>query len=236
MMQSVDSALVSVRDLSYHFGEGESRKQALFDNSFDLKPGEIVIVTGPSGSGKTTLLTLIGALRVVQEGSINVMGVELRGRTAKELVVIRRNVGFIFQSHNLFEALTAVQNVRLALGFTSASEQELKDRSENMLAQLGLANRFDYKPQALSGGQRQRVAIARALVNQPKLILADEPTAALDHESAQEVVHLLQMLAREQHSSVLLVTHDARLLGSADRIINLVDGRIVTDVSRESIV
>jgi putative ABC transport system ATP-binding protein len=230
------TTVVSVKGVSYSFGVDESRKQVLFDNHLDVFPGEIAIMTGPSGSGKTTLLTLIGALRVVQEGSVVVMGDELRGRPAAELVAIRRRIGFIFQTHNLFEALTASHNVQVALGFTNLGQDEREGRAAGMLTQLGLGHRIHYKPRALSGGQRQRIAIARALVTRPRLILADEPTAALDQDSAREVIQLLRALAREERSSVLLVTHDSRVLESADRIVNMVDGRIVSDVLvRESV-
>jgi putative ABC transport system ATP-binding protein len=231
-----DASVVSVSGVNYSFGTGESRKQVLFDNHLDIFPGEVGIMTGPSGSGKTTLLTLIGALRVVQNGSLVVMGHELRDRPAADLVAIRRQIGFIFQAHNLFEALTASLNVQVALRFTDLRQDDRERQAASMLTQLGLGHRLHYKPRALSGGQRQRIAIARALVARPKLILADEPTAALDHDSAQEVLRLLRALALENHSSVLLVTHDSRVLDSADRIVNMVDGRIVSDVVvRESV-
>jgi putative ABC transport system ATP-binding protein len=187
-------------------------------------------MSGPSGSGKTTLLTLIGALRSVQQGSVQVMGRQLGGLNKQELVEVRRQIGFIFQAHNLFESLTAFQNVQLAVNLHIASRHERRQRVTDTLTRLGLGHRLHYKPQALSGGQRQRVAIARALVNRPKLILADEPTAALDKDSGREVVTLLQHLAREEGCTVLLVTHDNRILDIADRIVNLVDGRLVVDV------
>jgi putative ABC transport system ATP-binding protein len=231
-----EASVVSVRGANYAFGAGESRKQVLFDNHLDVFPGEIGIMTGPSGSGKTTLLTLIGALRVVQDGSIIVMGHELRDRAPAELVAIRRRIGFIFQTHNLFEALTASLNVQVALRFTDLRRDERERAAAGILTQLGLEHRIHYKPRALSGGQRQRIAIARALVAHPKLILADEPTAALDQRAAQEVIRLLRARALEDRSSVLLVTHDSRVLESADRIVNMVDGRIVSDVLvRESV-
>nr|UXE44886.1 putative ABC transporter ATP-binding protein YknY [uncultured bacterium] len=230
-----EACVVTVRGVNYSFGADESQKQVLFDNYLDLFPGEIVMMTGPSGSGKTTLLTLIGALRVVQDGSIIVMGQELSDRPHAELVAIRRRIGFIFQAHNLFEALTASYNVQVALKFADLRQDEREHKAAGILTQLGLAHRMHYKPRALSGGQRQRIAIARALVTRPKLILADEPTAALDQGSAQEVIRLLRALAREDGSSVLLVTHDSRVLENADRIVNLVDGRIVSNVPvRES--
>ncbi len=222
---------VHVHELNHHFGRGESRKQVLFANNLEVLPGEIVIMTGPSGSGKTTLLTLIGALRSLQEGSVKVMGQELANLGPRMLVEVRRQIGFIFQAHNLFPALTAEQNVGLALALGSASRAEKRHRATEILTRVGLGHRLRYKPQALSGGQRQRVAIARALVNRPQLVLADEPTAALDKESGREVVNLFQERAREDRATILLVTHDNRILDVADRIVNMVDGHIVSNVA-----
>jgi putative ABC transport system ATP-binding protein len=225
-----EASVVSVRGVNYSFGANESRKQILFDNHLDVFPGEIAMVTGPSGSGKTTLLTLIGALRALQDGSIVALGHELSDRPPADLVAIRRRIGFIFQAHNLFEALTASLNVQVALKFTDLRQDERERKAAGILTQLGLGHRIHYKPRALSGGERQRIAIARALVTRPKLILADEPTAALDQDSAREVIRLLRELALENRSAVVLVTHDSRVLESADRIVTLVDGRIVSDV------
>src|SRR5437764_14342400 len=161
---------VRVRALNHSFGLAENRKRVLYDNNLDLMPGEIIIMTGPSGSGKTTLLTLIGALRSVQEGSIFTLGRELGQLSPRELVKVRREIGFIFQAHNLFDSLTARENVNMAIELTVRDPRERDSRSAEILTKLGLAERMAYKPQALSGGQRQRVAGARALVNRPKLI------------------------------------------------------------------
>jgi putative ABC transport system ATP-binding protein len=223
--------LVRITGLNHYFGHGESRKQILVNNNLKLHPGELVIMTGPSGSGKTTLLTLIGALRSVQEGSLHVFGQELSGLPPARMVDVRRRIGFIFQAHNLFDALTATQNVLLALELFPGAARAKHRKAVEILTQLGLGQRLHYKPQALSGGQRQRVAIARALVNRPQLVLADEPTAALDKESGRDVVTLLQNLAREQRSTILMVTHDNRILDVADRIVTLVDGLIVSNVA-----
>ncbi len=225
-------ASIQVRNLNYFFGRGDLRKQVLFDISLDLHPGQIVIMTGPSGSGKTTLLTLIGALRSATEGSLQVWGRELVGMGDRQLVEIRRNIGFIFQAHNLFESLTAAQNVEMAVELTGNFRGK-RQHAVDMLSQLGLGDRADYKPAALSGGQKQRVAIARALVNQPQLILADEPTAALDKQSGRDVVTLMQHLAQEKGCTILMVTHDNRILDVANRIINLVDGRLESDESSQ---
>jgi putative ABC transport system ATP-binding protein len=216
--------------LSHWFGEGEARKQVLFDLSFEIGVGELILMSGPSGSGKTTLLTLIGALRSVQDGNVEVLGCQLRGLSKADLVDVRRRIGFIFQAHNLFDSLTAFQNVELAANLGGVSRRERRQDVGDILNRLGLGQRMHYKPQALSVGQCQRVAIARALVNRPKLILADEPTAALDRNAGREVVTLLQQLAHEEGCTVLLVTHDNRILDVADRIVNLVDGRLAVDV------
>jgi len=222
---------VRVRDLCHAFGIKENRKRVLRNNNLDLMPGEIVIMTGPSGSGKTTLLTLIGALRSVQEGSVFAIGRELRELSPAQLVEVRRGIGFIFQAHNLFDSLTAHENVSMAVELAACGRQERDHRCAEILSRLGLRERMTHKPQALSGGQKQRVAVARALVNRPKLILADEPTAALDKDAGREVVNVLKTLAQEDRSTVLIVTHDPRILDVADRIINMVDGRIVSDVA-----
>lgn len=222
---------VQIRNLNFHYGEGDLFKQVLFDINLDIYPGQIVILTGPSGSGKTTLLTLIGALRTVQDGSLQVLGQELRNLGAKKLVQIRKNIGFIFQAHNLFYSLTARQNVMMSTDLypKDISAVAPPDRAADILTKLGLGERIDYKPHALSGGQKQRVAIARALVNHPRLILADEPTAALDKKSGRDVVTLMQKMAKEENITILMVTHDNRILDVADRIINLVDGNLESD-------
>lgn len=222
---------IQVSHVNHSFGEGDVRKQVLFDNNLVIGQGELVIMTGPSGSGKTTLLTLVGALRAPQDGSIQVLGQELMGVPAAALVHVRRNLGFIFQMHNLFDSLSAIENVRMSMELHKYPTKELNTRAIAMLEKLGLGERVHYKPRALSGGQRQRVAIARALVNRPKLILADEPTAALDKKSSRDVVDLLKGLTREVGSTILMVTHDNRILDVADRIVNMVDGYIASDVA-----
>ena len=222
---------VRVENLNHFFGEGELRKQALFNNNLDVRRGEIVIMTGPSGSGKTTLLTLIGSLRTVQEGSLRVLGNELCGADRDLIVRLRREMGFIFQAHNLFESLTAYQNVNMAAELVGLDPMIVDSRIKSLLTRLGLGERIHYKPDSLSGGQKQRVAIARGLVHKPKLILADEPTAALDEKSGREVVTLFQELARDEGCTIIMVTHDNRILDVADRIVNMVDGHVKSDVA-----
>lgn len=221
---------VKVQSLNYYFGEGDLRKQALYENNLEVRRGEIVIMTGPSGSGKTTLLTLIGTLRTVQEGSLKVLGNELCGADRDLIVRIRKEMGFIFQAHNLFESLTAYQNVNMAAELVGLDPMIAEGRINSLLTRLGLGQRIHYKPKSLSGGQKQRVAIARGLVHKPKLILADEPTAALDEKSGREVVTLFQELARDEGCTIIMVTHDNRILDVADRIVNMVDGKIKSDV------
>ena len=176
--------VISAQNLNHYFGEGDLRKQALFDINLDIHAGEIIIMTGPSGSGKTTLLTLMGGLRSAQEGSLKILDQEIRGADKNSLMQIRRNIGYIFQAHNLMTFLTARQNVRMSLELHDEDgTSDLDGNATAMLEAVGLGHRLDYYPDSLSGGQKQRVAIARALVSQPKIVLADEPTAALDKKS-----------------------------------------------------
>ena len=220
--------VIEASNLSFSFGTGELRKQILFDINLKIYPGEVVLLTGPSGSGKTTLLTLIAALRSMQEGMLTVLNCSLHNANASQLVQLRRSIGFIFQQHNLLGFLSARRNVELMFQLhPEVSSKEARDRSIEILRQVGLGERINYFPSSLSGGQKQRIAIARALVCKPKLVLADEPTAALDSQSGRDVVNLLVKLARETGSPVLMVTHDARVLDIADRIVSFEDGRIV---------
>ncbi|MHC5003131.1 MAG: ATP-binding cassette domain-containing protein [Planctomycetota bacterium] len=223
----MSEAPIAIQNVNHHVGEGELRRQILFDISAEIRSGEIVILTGPSGSGKTTLLTLIGALRSAQDGSLRVLGHELRGADEGGLIRVRKEIGYVFQSHNLLDALTAAQNVEMSLKHEAgASAAEKRRRVRDVLESVGLGDHLDHHPSQLSGGERQRVAIARALVGRPKIVLADEPTASLDKKSGRDVVERLQRLAREQGVTVLLVTHDNRILDVADRIAALEDGRL----------
>ena len=222
---------VRVRGLNHWYGDDpETRKQVLFTNDLQVAAGEIVIMTGPSGSCKTTLLSLLGALRTVQDGEVEVLGRPLTGLAADELVQVRRDIGFIFQAHNLFPSLTAFQNVKMALELKESDSARIRTRAVEVLTALGLAERINYKPSRLSGGQKQRVAIARALANRPKLILADEPTAALDEKSGRDVVNLLKQLSQQEGCTSLIVTHDNRILDVADRIVSMVNGCIKSNV------
>jgi putative ABC transport system ATP-binding protein len=218
---------VIIQNVHHAYGKGQLSKPVLLDINLKIESGEIIILTGPSGSGKTTLLTLMGGLRSLQQGSLSILGQELLGATKAQLVQLRSRIGYIFQAHNLLDCLTAQENVRMALRLQKhMSYDERTEKATAMLKALGLGHRVDYRPDDLSGGQKQRVAIARALVTQPKLILADEPTAALDSKSGREVVELMQHLAHEQGCTILLVTHDNRILDIAHRIIHMEDGRL----------
>lgn len=223
---------ILVRDLNHFFGEGEARKQAIFDIQLSIDRGSLTILMGPSGSGKTTLLTLIGALRGVQTGSVTVLGQELCQTPEARLVLLRRRLGFIFQAHNLHESLTATQNVMMGLAVHGKGNRaKQRTAARHLLGVLGLADRRDYLPGNLSGGQKQRVAVARALVSNPDIILADEPTAALDKASGHTVVQMLKTMGEKRETTTIMVTHDPRILEMADRIITLEDGRIVKDIS-----
>lgn len=221
---------IEVSGLNHWFGTGEARKQAIFDVSLTVARGSLTILMGPSGSGKTTVLTLMGCLREVQGGSVRLLGTELNGAGTAVQEAMRRRLGFIFQAHNLHESLTARQNVLMGLQVHGRGDAARHDAAaEHLLGALGLGHRIDYLPGNLSGGQKQRVAIARALVASPEVIFADEPTAALDHDSGLLVVQMLKRLGAERGTTTVMVTHDNRILDLADRIVTLEDGRIVRD-------
>ena len=230
MERTSENAPITVRGLNHFFGSGDARIQAIFDVNLEIKRGSLTILMGPSGSGKTTLLTLIGCLREVQEGSVRLLDQELNGAGEAVFVSLRRRLGFIFQAHNLHESLTATQNVLMGLQVHGKGDAAKgRAAAHHILALLGLAERRDYLPGNLSGGQKQRVAVARALVSNPEIILADEPTAALDKESGHTVVEMLKTLGQDRGTTTVIVTHDPRILEMADRIITLEDGRIVSD-------
>jgi len=221
--------IVDTRNMNHWFGTGEARKQVLFEINLALPRGSFTVLMGPSGSGKTTVLTLLGCLRAVQDGTVNLMGHELHGAGEAELTRLRQRLGFIFQSHNLHESLTAMQNVVMGVQVRARVPDDLARKAAAVaLGLVGLSDRMDYLPANLSGGQKQRVAVARALVGNPDMVFADEPTAALDKDSAADVVDLLKRLGAERGTTTLLVTHDNRILDRADRILTLEDGKIVT--------
>ena len=220
--------MVEVDKVVHFYGKGKLRRQVLHEVSLQLAQSQIVLLSGPSGCGKTTLLTLIGGLRSVQQGSLTVLGQQLKGASGWKLQSLRKNIGFIFQAHNLLTFLTARQNVRMSLELHSGWLRSGADRRvSEILEQVGLGDHMNHYPDQLSGGQKQRVAIARALAANPKLILADEPTAALDKQSGREIVELMKTLSHDQGTTVLMVTHDPRILDVADRILEMEDGRIL---------
>ena len=220
-------AAVVVDNLSHAFGQGEMRREVLQNISFSIEPGEVVLLTGPSGCGKTTLLTLIGALRTVQQGEVSVLGESLHGAGRRRRQQVRRRIGMIFQGHNLLRCLTAEQNVQMGADLLpDLSYRARRDEARQWLRAVGLEDHMAKVPHDLSGGQKQRVAIARALAAKPRLLLADEPTAALDSRTGREVVELLRRLAREQSCAVLMVTHDPRIVDVADRLLQMEDGRL----------
>ncbi len=224
---SEGESIIKVRNLFHSYREGDGTKEVLHGVNLDLSRGEIVIIMGPSGSGKSTLLKLMGAQLTLQKGEIVVDGRSLHGANQSQLRRIRRRMGFIFQSHHLINSLKVVQNVQLPLAFDPRETGETSfARAMEVLETVGIAEQAMKRPSHLSGGQRQRVAIARALVRKPRILLADEPTASLDQKSGREVVEIIRKMARELGVTVVLVTHDNRILDIADRIVSLVDGNI----------
>ena len=222
------AAAIEFTNLCHWYGTGPMRRQVLQGVNLAVAPGEVVLLTGPSGCGKTTLLTLVGALRQVQQGSVRVLGQQLDGASRRQRQLLRRSIGMIFQGHNLLRCLTAEQNVQMGSDLLpQLSYRARRDQAREWLRAVGLGDELHKLPHDLSGGQKQRVAIARALAAQPRLLLADEPTAALDSRTGREVVELLQRLARDQGCAVLMVTHDPRILDIADRLVRMEDGLLM---------
>jgi len=224
---------VEVEHLTKIYGKGHTRVTALSDASFSVSPGDLVAIIGPSGSGKTTLLTTIGLVNEPTRGKVVIDGTPVAedgwipGLDMKR--IRREKLGFIFQAHNLIPFLTAMENVMVSLTLNGVGNREAKSRARELLGNLGLEDRLDTYPSALSGGEAQRVAIARALINRPKVVLADEPTAALDTENGKNVMALLKKLALENHSAILVVTHDRRMVEDFDRIFEVHDGKVVRE-------
>ena len=220
--------VLQAHNIVKELGEGAGKVRALKGVSLTLNAGELTLLMGPSGSGKTTLLSILGCILAPTEGDIILNGKSIKGLGAEQLAVLRReNIGFIFQSYNLFPTLNAMENVRLALDVRGVGAQEAQVRAEQALRDVGLGHRLRNYPRHLSGGEQQRVAVARALAGAPSVILADEPTAALDSENGQSVMQLLSQIAKDKSRAVLAVTHDSRTLSFADRIVTIEDGRII---------
>jgi putative ABC transport system ATP-binding protein len=221
---------IVVQGLNHWYGEGDARWHALHDVSLEVAQGSLAVLSGPSGCGKSTLLTLMGGLRQVQQGSVQLLGTELHGADANLQQAMRRRLGVIFQSHNLHDSLTALQNVLVGLqvhGRASDANTQ-QTAAAHLLQVLGLGERMMYLPGKLSGGEKQRVAIARALVSNPEVILADEPTAALDSQSSLVVVNMLKALGQQRGITTVMITHDDRIHRLADKILLMQDGHIVS--------
>jgi putative ABC transport system ATP-binding protein len=216
---------LDARDVSKRFGSGDTAVAAVRGVSLAVEPGEVVLIMGPSGSGKTTLLSMMGALLKPTTGSIHLDGTELSALSEGRLPDIRlRQFGFIFQDFNLLSALTVRENVTLVAELAGLKTRAARDKATALLTDLGLGGRLDFLPEKLSGGEKQRVAIARSLINDPTLILADEPTANLDSKIGHEIMRLLRGIAKEQRRSVVIVSHDQRIRDIADRVLWLEDG------------
>jgi putative ABC transport system ATP-binding protein len=222
--------LLEARAIVKELGQGAGKVRALKGVDLGLRGGELTLLMGPSGSGKTTLLSILGCILSPTEGEVVICGSSTKGLKPEGLARLRRNhVGFIFQDYNLFPTLTALENIRLALDVRGVQKLKQRTAAEEALVAVGLADKIGSYPSQMSGGQQQRVAIARALAGQPSVILADEPTAALDSENGQAIMALLAEIARDSTRAVLTVTHDPRTLGFADRIVHIEDGLIVRE-------
>jgi putative ABC transport system ATP-binding protein len=219
--------VIEIRNLEKHYGDGAGRVSALQSIDLDVRAGEVLVLMGPSGSGKTTLLSIMGCILRASGGSVRIRGQEVAGLPESQLPSVRlRHFGFIFQGFNLFPALTARENVEIAFDLKRTPKRDARKRAELLLAGVGLGDKLASLPANLSGGQKQRVAIARALAGDPEIVLADEPTAALDSSSGKTVMEILSGMARERERAVVIVTHDPRVLNYADRVVHIADGRI----------
>ena len=228
-----DTPVLKAEDIVKELGSGAGLVKAVKGVSLSLVPGELTLLMGPSGSGKTTLLSIIGCIMRATSGSVTIAGQSIEGYSPEQLAKLRRDhIGFIFQSYNLFPTLSALENVRIALDVRGVKGFAATSRSEEVLREVGLGHRLTNYPRNLSGGEQQRVAVARAIASSPSIVLADEPTAALDSENGHAVMALLARIAKEQKRSILAVTHDPRTLGYADRVVRIEDGIIVGEERR----
>jgi len=226
----VSDTAISVRGITKTYAQGEAAMRALDGVDLDVPRGELMLLMGPSGSGKTTLLSVMGCILRPTSGTIRLLNRDVSGLSERELPRVRLdNIGFVFQGFNLFPTLTAAANVALALDLKGVPRREAMRRANGLLDQVGLSDKRDAYPADLSGGQKQRVAIARAIACDPPIVLADEPTAALDTHSGHAVMRLFADLARERSRAIVIVTHDSRMLGYADRIVHIEDGRLASD-------
>jgi putative ABC transport system ATP-binding protein len=223
----LQNSVIAVRDLTKCYASGAASSWALKGIDLDVYPGELMLLMGPSGSGKTTLLSIMGCVIRPTAGSVRVGRIETAALPESRLPAIRlAHIGFVFHGFNLFPTLTAGENIGLALDLSGIRGRAARLRSSALLERVGLLDKFDAYPADLSGGQKQRVAIARALAHDPPIVLADEPTAALDSESGTQVMQMLRELAHERDRAIVIVTHDTRMLHFADRIVHIEDGRL----------
>jgi putative ABC transport system ATP-binding protein len=226
----VPEAALAARDVNVTYGSGRAAVPALRNVSLTFPPGRLVLVMGPSGSGKTTLLSVMGCMILPDEGDVSVRGQSVRSLSERQRVDLRRNsIGYVFQAFRLFRALSALDNLLVALDIAGQGGAEARARAEAGLAAVGLAEKSELKPGELSGGEKQRVAIARALINDPHIVLADEPTASLDWRSGEGIASMLLKVANEQGKLVVVVTHDPRMTPFGQRIVKMEDGRVVDD-------
>ena len=232
MINSSSAATLQIAHITKRYGSSSTEVTAVRDVSLSVDPGEIVLIMGPSGSGKTTLLSMLGALLKPTEGEIHLNDTTISALAERQLPDIRlKQFGFIFQDFNLLSALTALENVAIVAELGGTKFGEARRKATALLTGLGLGERLDFLPEKLSGGEKQRVAIARALVNNPTLILADEPTANLDSKIGHEIMRLLRSIAKDQGRSVVIVSHDQRIKDIADRVLWLEDGEFKETVT-----
>ena len=228
----MSSQVMEAAGIAKDLGQGAGQIRALKGVDLALKGGQLTLLMGPSGSGKTTLLSILGCMLTPTEGTVRVRGDSIAGKNPEDLAKLRReNIGFVFQSYHLFPTLSAADNVRLALDVRGETGRDATDKARAALDRVGLSNKMKNYPRQLSGGEQQRVAIARAVVGDPSVILADEPTAALDTENGKAIMAILATIAQDPGRGVLVVTHDPRLVPFADRIIYIEDGLIVREES-----
>lgn len=226
-----------LHNISKIYGTGHTAIKAVDSADLHVKKGEVILIMGPSGSGKTTLLSIAGGLLRPTQGDVNLHGINLAKLTEKTLPKIRlKKIGFIFQSFNLLSALNALENVKIVLKLDGVKEKEAHKKAAALLIDLGLKERLNHLPKELSGGEKQRVAIARALINEPEIVLADEPTANLDSKSGHQVMELLRKIAKESGKALIIVSHDTRIRDIADRVLWLEDGKLHQKVSEAKLV
>ena len=232
-LEPCDMEIIKTKNLSKLYKNNELEVLAVDGVSLSILQGEFTAIVGPSGSGKTTLLNMIGGLDAISEGSVEIAGTNINSMNENELIDFRlKNIGFVFQAYNLIPVLTAKENVEFIMLLQGISPEERKKRSEELLTQVGLKDKFNVRPNQLSGGQQQRVAVARALASRPRFILADEPTANLDSQSTSKLLDIMAEMNKKENITFLFSTHDQRVIDKARRIVTIEDGKIISDEVR----